>query len=310
MQNQKIKTISIIGAGAVGTFYGAKLGGAGFHVQFYSPSAKSHEKRNLNIKSVWGNFQQTGEFFNKTESMDPSDLIILSVKALESIRSVELIHPLVKENSIILVLQNGICEEETIQKAFPENPVMGGLAFTCINRIDKHTIDHQDYGAIKIGSLEEKNYAQAKELVEQFKEAGIQTIYGEPLRKLRWQKLLWNVPYNSLSVAGGLITTDIIINDEHLNALSRRMMKEVQQIAASENTSLPDEDIETMVENTRKMNPYKTSMMIDFELKRPMEVEAILGRPLRIAQKNKVTVPTIEAIYSLLSFMDKNHRSQ
>lgn len=306
MKKLNINNICIIGAGAIGTFYGAKLQNTDCLVQYYSPSSQS-KKRKIQIKSIWGDFDIIADFYSDISQINPADLIILSTKALETISSGSLIHSVIHEKSIILVLQNGINEEEELSKKYPQNPVMGGLAFTCINRMSPNEIHHIDYGTIKIGALNPDHNQLASELVEFFKSAGIQTIYGEPLRLLRWQKLLWNIPYNSLSVAAGMITTEQIIEDEKLNDLSHKMMKEVQQIALSEGIHLSNHEIETMQKNTRKMKPYKTSMMIDYQKKRPMEIESILGEPLRIAKKNKVNVPIIETIYSLLSFYNKSH---
>ncbi len=303
---QDIHNVAIMGAGSVGAFYGAKIQASGIPVQYFSPSAKTKVK-NLKIKSIWGDFSIHAPFFNDPSQMSPADLAVVSVKALEGIDYKNMLSPVLRKNSIILLLQNGINGEEIIRKIFRNNPVIGGLAFTCINRLPGDVIFHQDYGAIKMGALESRHNILAQSLVDLFNRAGIKTFYGESLRKLRWQKLLWNIPYNSLSVAAGMVTTDVILGNPKLHGLSVAMMEETARIAASEGITISAKDIKQNVENTRKMEPYKTSMMIDYQNKRPMEVEAILGEPLKIARKNRVETPHISTVYSLLHYWNQSN---
>jgi 2-dehydropantoate 2-reductase len=85
-------------------------------------------------------------------------------------------------------------------------------------------------------------------------------------------------------------------------------MKEVCAVAASRGICLPEDIVLKNVEYTRGFPPYKTSMLVDFENKRPLEVEAIVGNVVRIARKNKVPVPYMEVVYALLLSVDKQNR--
>ncbi len=300
----QIQQIAVIGAGAVGTFYGAKLFQAGYQVQLQSSYASTMKNRPIDIRSIWGDFSVTIPVFPRSEEMDAADLIVISTKALSNVDYHSLVQPLLKPKSVILVLQNGINQEEILAAQFPKQIILGGLAFTCINRIEPIQIHHLDYGFIKMGPLSPDHLLWARFVAELFQKAGIKSEAGANLRALRWEKLLWNIPYNTLSVLGLRASTAEIMGSD-LEEIARLLMHEVWTIAAADGHHLSRELIHTMLERTRRMEPYKTSMLLDFEAGRPMEVEAIVGEPVRIAEKHRLSVPTLYTIYKLLRFLNE-----
>ena len=111
--------IAVIGAGAVGMFYGAKLAQNRYHVEFQSRSSAGLLKRKrIKIKSIWGNFSLKLKVFESTSEMKYADIIILSTKNLPGIDYEALISPVLKKNSIIVCLQNGIGKEEQLSEYF------------------------------------------------------------------------------------------------------------------------------------------------------------------------------------------------
>lgn len=310
-----IKTISIIGAGAVGGFYGAKLQHSGYKVQFFSNFLQAGV---LNIKSIWGDFQINISVYKNTKDMEPSDLIIITTKVLPSIPYLSLVEPIVKADSIILFLQNGINQEENFQLQLQKHQklkklnliILGGLAFTCINRISSNEIHHLDYGSVKIGAVDKKNQKYAIEILNLFLNAEIQSELVTNLRKARWEKLLWNIAFNTLSVLGQNITTDVIVSSENSLFLAENLMKEILLIAEKEKNSPGKKKIQEMINKTIKMKPYKTSMLIDFENHKPLEIEAIVGEPLKLAKKYKIETPYLKFCYHLLKFLDEQNQKK
>jgi 2-dehydropantoate 2-reductase len=309
-----IRSIAIIGAGAVGGFYGAKLQNAGYQVEYFSKFLNSGR---LKIKSIWGDFEVSIKVFDDTKKMQIPDLIIVSTKLLPDIPMIEIIQPLLKENSLILFLQNGINQEEKFYSFINKNKlykkmnlvILGGLAFTCINRISPKEIHHIDYGKIKIGALLKEHQREAKKIVEIFQSAGIETEYTENLRKARWEKLFWNIAFNTLSVLGNQATTDELIQSPYTEELAKFLMLDIYKIAQHEKNAPNKKIVQDMIERTRKMKPYKTSMLIDFENKKPMEIDAIVGEPLNLAKKYKIDTPYLKFCYNLLKFLDKKNQS-
>ncbi|MCX7810681.1 MAG: 2-dehydropantoate 2-reductase [Leptospiraceae bacterium] len=309
-----IRSIAIIGAGAVGGFYGAKLQNAGYQVEYLSKFLNSGR---LKIKSIWGDFEVSIKVFDDTKKMQIPDLIIVSTKLLPDIPMIEIIQPLLKENSLILFLQNGINQEEKFYSFINKNKlykkmnlvILGGLAFTCINRISPKEIHHIDYGKIKIGALLKEHQREAKKIVEIFQSAGIETEYTENLRKARWEKLFWNIAFNTLSVLGNQATTDELIQSPYTEELAKLLMLDIYKIAQHEKNAPNKKIVQDMIERTRKMKPYKTSMLIDFENKKPMEIDAIVGEPLNLAKKYKIDTPYLKFCYNLLKFLDQKNQS-
>ncbi|NJD05175.1 MAG: 2-dehydropantoate 2-reductase, partial [Methylococcaceae bacterium] len=118
----------------------------------------------------------------------------------------------------------------------------------------------------------------------------------------RWQKCVWNAPFNPLSVlSGGLPTSEILSHQENL---VRAIMAEICAIAQASGHPLPADVIEHNVEHTRAMPPYKTSMLLDFEAGRPMETEAILGNAVRAGHSLGVAIPHLETVYALMKLRE------
>jgi len=116
----------------------------------------------------------------------------------------------------------------------------------------------------------------------------------------RWQKLVWNVPFNGLGAALDL-TTDLLINNEAGTRLVTAIMREVIAAARAVGAALPDDLIQFNLDQTRTMDAYLTSMQIDRQAGREMEVEAILGAPVRAAEAAGVAVPNMRMVYELVA---------
>ncbi len=116
----------------------------------------------------------------------------------------------------------------------------------------------------------------------------------------RWKKLVWNGAFNPLSVVlGRKNTTEILNNGLALN-LAKNIMQEICDLAKADNCELPIDVIEKNIVATKKMKPYKTSMLLDFEAEREMEVEAILGNAIKFAQSKSILTPYLSTIYAIL----------
>jgi 2-dehydropantoate 2-reductase len=132
---------------------------------------------------------------------------------------------------------------------------------------------------------------------------------AEDLLLVRWQKLVWNIPYNGLSVVLDA-TTDELMADNHTRSLVEQLMHEVVAGAAAAGRIIADRVIQQMIDHTLKMTPYRTSMKIDYDEKRSLEVEAIFGNPLRAAQAAGTDLPKIAMLYQQLKFLDAKNRYQ
>lgn len=307
-------TYAIIGSGALGGFYGAKLQKAGLEVHFLLHSDYQHVVENgLIIKSQDGDFTLPKvNAYNDTNKMPKSDVIIVALKTTQNHLLPEIIPPLLTENSVVLLLQNGLGSEPEIAKIVGDDRVIGGVCNIAANKIGFGHIHHIDYSLIRIGKYA-TNYQSAgitdkmREIAKDFESAGVPVNLSEDLLSERWKKLVWNIPYNSLSVILNA-RTDEIMGDTNTRNLVTEIMQEVLEGAKSCQCQIPDSYIQKMLDHTDKLKPYLTSMKIDYDLQRPLEIEAIVANPLRMANKAGVNLPKIAMLYQQLKFLDARNR--
>jgi 2-dehydropantoate 2-reductase len=133
--------------------------------------------------------------------------------------------------------------------------------------------------------------------------AGIDARVTENLLRARWHKLMWNIPFNGLSVVLDASTKELV-GDPHAVALVNAIIREVHSAAASCGVEIPENMIDKTVEVTRTMVPYDSSMRLDYLNRRPMEVESILGKALVIAGARGAEMPHVEMLYQQLKFLD------
>jgi len=309
--------IAIIGAGAVGGYYGALLASAGHDVRFLMRrDLEMVRERGLDIRSPLGDFVvEQPRVFASPEEIGPVDWVICSLKATALDDAHALVAPCVGPQTRIVALMNGLGVEEWFGGWFGAGRVFGGMAFVCINRGEPGVIHHLEYGRVSIGHLEDEPAAldRLRELLES---GAIEVTVAPNLRFARWEKLCWNVPFNGLSVAGGGIGTRLIVEDLALRRTAERAMREVVAAGNADLAALgssarlaADDVVGKMFGQTESMGDYRTSMAIDYVAGRPLEVEAILGEPSRRAAALGVPMPTVDALYALVRMADLRRRS-
>lgn len=230
--------------------------------------------------------------------MPKVDLVIVTLKATANDQYERLITPLLKDHTAILTLQNGLGNEERLAELFGAQRVLGGLAFVCINRLAPGRIHHMDHGLIRLGEFRGGRSERAERISEIFNRSQINCDVLEDLRYGRWEKLVWNIPFNGLGAVLNK-STDQLINDPAGLALVRELMGEVIAAAGGAGVRLPENLIETKIVQTRSMGAYRSSMQIDRQMGRPLEVEAILGQPVKIAQSARIAVPQMLMLYRM-----------
>ncbi len=303
--------IAVVGSGAIGLYYGGKLAAAGRDVQFFV-RGDPEEFRRDGIRLISSDedlhVPKVG-CATRTEEIGPCDLVLVAVKTTANPALRELLPPLIHDRTVLLTLQNGLGNEELLLEHVGAERVLGGLCFICLTRRTRTTVERADAGHLSIGEFQRPSLAPISDIVTMFEEAGVTCRRVENLLLERWRKLLWNIPFNSLSVLGGGITTADILGDNALHAATAALMKEVLQIAASDGYSLGEEDIAEQFRRTERMGSYKPSTLLDYEARRPLEIEPIWGEPLRRARKAGVPAPRLELLDALLRSIDEKNRA-
>ncbi|WP_028954224.1 putative 2-dehydropantoate 2-reductase [Synechocystis sp. PCC 7509] len=307
-------TYAILGTGALGGYYGACLQRAGLEVHFLLNSDYGRVKQHgLIIESPGDNFNLPRvNAYNSAATMPKCDVVVVALKTTQNHLLPQILPPVVKDDGVVLVLQNGLGIESDVADIVGNSRVIGGLCFLCSNKVGAGHILHLDYKEIKLGEYN-PNYqpggiSERMRLIgADFEKAGIPIKLAEDLLLARWQKLVWNIPYNGLSVILDA-TTNELMADTNTLALVRELMDEVVAGAKTCDRIISESFVAEMLDHTAKMKPYRTSMKIDYDEKRVLEVEAIFGNPLRMVQNAGTQLPRIATLYQQLKFLDATNR--
>lgn len=306
---------AILGTGALGGFYAARLQQAGATVHFLLRSDYDHVRQHgLVIDSVDGDFVLSNvHAYQHVGDMPPVDVVVVALKTTQNHLLPELLPPLMHDRSVVLVLQNGLNIEPQVASIVGSDRVIGGLCYICANKMGPGHIRHLDYTLIALGEYQEEYKpsginTRLQCITDDFEEAGIPIELCDDLLLARWKKLVWNIPFNGLSVVLKAETQEIMAH-EASKSLVLHLMQEVVRGALAYGRSIEDEFIQRMLIHTEQMKPYRTSMKIDFDEKRPLEVEAIVGNPWRAAMAKSVDLPRIQILYRQLLFLDARNRA-
>jgi 2-dehydropantoate 2-reductase len=293
----KLGKIVVVGSGAVGIYYGARLAAAGEDVCFLLRSDFDHVREHgLKVESVDGDFLLEDVQCEKlTSNIGEVDLVIVAWKATANHLAEEVVSPLIGEGTRLLVLQNGLGNCEYYADLFGAHRVYGGLCFVCINRVAPGHVQHTASGLIRAGAHVGSDCPEG--WVEVFNDVGFPFEWVESLEKAQWMKLVWNIPFNGLAIAEGGVDTAQLLGELDLEDEARALMREVIACAAAFGHQIDESFIDHQIAITLPMKAYKPSSMIDFVDGRPVEVEAIWGEPLRRAREKGVAVPRLEILY-------------
>lgn len=304
--SQPIHSVLVLGAGAVGGYFGARLAQAGLEVSLVARSDfEAVKKQGLQIKSYQGDFalepaqvvRQTADYQGRP------DLLLVATKVVPGDNLIEQIAPVAHPGLTVLMIQNGIDLEAPVAEAFSEVSLLSAIAFVGAGRTAPGVIHHQMRGELEIGDFPSGSAPQRlNEVVSLFERAAVPVRASRDIVQSRWKKLLWNASFNPLSVLG-LADTQRILEIPQSEALVRAVMDEVMQLAQAAGHELAPDLPEKNIAITSKQPPYKTSMLLDYEAGRPLETEAILGRPLRLAKRLGISAPHLEMLEGLLHLL-------
>ncbi len=304
--------IAVVGAGAVGGFYGAKLAYYGRDVHFLVRSAEERarlKRFGLQVKSREGNFRVAKvHAYATTEEIGPCDLVIVALKATANDALPALLPPLLGPETMLLTLQNGLGGDEFLAERFGAERVLGGLCFVCLNKTAPGVIEHGGYGTITLGEFAGYPLPRTHDLAWELKRCGVVARVVADLAEARWRKLVWNVPFNGLTLlatamrgpGAAPVTTADVLADDALAYLARRLMEEVIAAARKLGHTIPADFADLQFKRTAEMKAYQPSTLLDYLAGRPLELDAIWGEPYRRAFNAGAEVGRMETLYYML----------
>ncbi len=310
MKNLKF---AVVGSGAVGCYYGGRLARQGAEVHFLMRGdLEAVRERGLTIRS--GPADENGFHLANVNAhgaaagIGPSDVVLIALKTTSNAALEYLLPPLLKPETRLVTLQNGLGNEEFLAERFGAGRVLGGICFVCLNRSGPGVVEHLGHGSLSLGEFGRSPLARTFELAEEFRRAGIEARAVESLIAERWRKLVWNIPFNGLSIAAGGLDVGKILADENLRAVARQLMAEVVEAAGLLGHPIPPAFIEEQLQRTLPMGPYRPSSLIDYNLGREIEVESIWGEPCRRALAAGASVPRLQMLHALVKSLASARR--
>lgn len=298
--------IAIIGAGAVGGYYGARLATVHSSVHFLLRSDLEAVRQNgLQVLSPWGDFAVNPVHTHATsQSIGACDLVVIAMKSTANAALEQILPPLLHDRTMLLTLQNGLGNEEFLAERYGGERVLGGKCFVCLNRIAPGVIRHLGHGIITLGEFRRPPQERTHALAELIRESGVRCEVCDDIEEVLWRKLTWNIPFNGLTIAHGQgrrgIDVGQVIGDPELLEITRSLMRETIAIAAAHGVTIPEDYIDFQIERTKPMGEYRPSSLLDFEAGREVEIEPIWGEPLRRARKLGIAAPNLESLYEKL----------
>lgn len=292
------ESVAVVGAGAVGLYYGGRLAEAGGDVRFLVRSDHDALRSDgLCVESVHGDFKLPEPVvFRSSAEIGAVDLVIVAWKTTANDRLAEVLPPLLDPHTEVLTLQNGLGNCEALAAIAGPERVLGGQCFVCLNRTGPGVVKHLAGGRVTLGEWRPGVSGRAVELARRFKDAGVPATAVPDLERAQWEKLVWNIPFNGLSVAEGGVTTDTLLASPSGEAELRALMEETIAAARALGHPLEDSLVGFQIERTRPMGPYRTSSMIDFVEGREVEVDSIWREPLRRGTAAGVAMPHLEKL--------------
>ena len=302
-----MRSYTVVGAGAVGLLYGTRLAAAGHPVRWVVRSgADEIERRGIGVRTG-GELLAIGpdevEVHTDPSSVPPSDTVIVALKTTANDQLAELVAPAVAAGATVAMFQNGLGAEDQVGVAVPHaGAVLGALCFVCAQRTAPGMAEHLDYGAVTVGPAGPDGADAASQLVEDLTTAGIEASAVADLVAARWRKLVWNIPFNGLSVVLDA-STDAMLAHPHTRALVSDLMDEVVDAAAACGHPLEPGVRDQMLAMTDQMTPYAPSMKLDHDAGRTLELDAIYQAPLVAAADAGAEMRRVEVLHRQLRFL-------
>lgn len=298
--------IAVVGSGAVGGYYGARLARAGHQVTFIARGAhlQAIQERGLLIWSPLGDFVVRAPATSDTEKVGPADLVLFAVKSYDNESALSRLPPLCAPQTAVLTLQNGVDSADQLAAVVGPDRVLAGATYiataVAAPGLIEQTGTHRRIVFGEIFRREPEPSARVRALAEAFRDADIQ---AEPVADARlplWDKFVYLAAFSAFSGASrrpaGPIWDDPVVRERFLAAVD-----EVAAVGRAEGVPLADETRQRITDYmTGIPRSMRASLLIDLQHGKPIELEALQGAVVRRGAARGVPTPIMSTLYAVL----------
>ncbi|MHA6528948.1 ketopantoate reductase family protein [Paenibacillus sp. BAC0078] len=293
----------IVGAGAIGGYFGGRLVQKGENVTFLVRASKQAqlEAKGLSIHSVHGDYQTPVQTLTYGEEDEPFDCIVLAVKAYHLPQLLIDLAPYVGEQTVILPLLNGYSHFELLQQRFGQQKVLGGLCYI------ETTLDPQGaiiqsspFHSIVFGEWTGGESERSRLLYNHLSNAGFTVTLSQNIQQEVWQKYIFVA---SLSGITTLMDSSIgpILAVPQSRAIFSQLVNEIVALARSAGMPVGQDMEAATLQRMQSAPPSMTSSMHrDLQKQLPVETDHLHGSLLALDTAGKGTHPVLEAVYARL----------
>ncbi|KAH7157952.1 putative 2-dehydropantoate 2-reductase [Dactylonectria estremocensis] len=320
MSQEKVRVL-VVGTGGVGTMaaYALESGGKAEVTAVMRSNYDAAVKNGIDIDSIEHGHDIKGwrpTAISKTipnvaeQGILPFDFILVTTKNIPDVSPTvaDLIAPAVTPGRTAIVLsQNGLNIEKPIIPRFPTNPIISSVSYIGATETSHGRILHDDADFQKIGAFDSPKVPSevaadaAKRYIAAYNPAGkLDIVYEPDVRFVRWRKLVYNSSFNSVASVLRMDTARMRMSRHVVDDLIRPVMLEIIAAARAVGVDLADDLAETVIKTDPNDTFFKPSMCQDVEKGNLMEIENIVGEPLREGAAHGVPMPTLTTIYGLL----------
>ncbi len=303
--------ILVMGAGAVGAYFGARLQQSGHEVVYCARGANLRAMRSagLSFASFQGDFTLAVTATAEPREFAPYDLILFCVKSYDTAAAASALAGCLAQGGALLTVQNGVENEAILAAAFSRAAVLSGNARIGAELVAPGHIVHRTGGVIEFGELDGGDSARARHLAEVFRGAGIFGQLSLQVMAIRWEKLLWNAAFNTVATLTRR-NVGALLDDPDASSLLRVLMNEIAAVATAEGFTLGDAEVEAQFTRSRaSLREVRPSTLQDFERGKPLEYEALSGAVVRLARRHALATPQMDAVHTLMRLLD-GHRAK
>jgi 2-dehydropantoate 2-reductase len=304
--------IAVMGAGAVGGYFGARLASAGHEVAFIARGRhlEAMHREGLRVISPFGDLHiQNARFTVDTSDVGIADLILFCVKSYDTESAAESLRPMMSAGSVILSLQNGIDNPEKIARLWRQQRILAGVVYIGAAIDSPGVVRHSAGGKIIFDGVDGGTDAIAKSIAQTLVDADIACELDRDIQKTQWTKLLWNAPFCAISCLTRANMKQIVESEPLIN-LAVDCMTEVQAAALTRGIDLPRELFDQAIVFSRGLGEFKPSMLQDLEARKPLEYEAFNGIVVKLLRHAGVQAPINQTIHAMLQCLDNRIREE
>lgn len=297
----------IIGVGAVGGYYGARLAQHGLDVHFLLRGDYEHVLLNgLAVESYMGSFRLSNlNVYNDVRHMPKCDVVMVCLKTTSNSLLPQLLAPLLLPNSVVILVQNGIGVEASVQQMFPHAQLAAGVGFINCAKSGAGQIIHRGFGHISLCNYSCVDTAILHRVADDFNKSMVPAQVSD-YSDTRWRKNILNMATNGLTVLLNARCDELISNPSSCKLVRDLMLEGVRAARACGVTNIHDDYVDQLIESTSR-TVFATSMKYDFDHHLPLEIFFMYTQPITMAESHGCDLPRLRMLEQQLLYLEAHN---